>query len=69
MSWRQTEHGNADGHRRPDKDNTCHYIIPDGASGYCECVNGQKRMKKINGEVAQYKTCNDACNGKWFFWN
>lgn len=64
VSWRQISHGNADGERKPKNDKKCHELIPNGASGYCECANGEKKMKKLNGEVPQYETCNDACNGK-----
>ena len=41
-------------------DKQCDEIIPNRVAGYCECVNGKKKMVKGCGEAGGYSTCNDA---------
>ena len=63
VSWRHTSRCKANGPRESHRDKQCHEDIPSGASGYCECSNGKKKMMKGCDDVAQYKNCNDACIG------
>ena len=54
----------ANGPRESRWDKQCHENVPSGASGYCECSGGEKKMEKGCDDVAQYQNCNEACNGK-----
>ena len=42
LGWRQTSQCNPLGPREPWRDHKCSSIIPDGNSGYCECVGHTK---------------------------
>ena len=62
--WRQTGACQPDGTREPEHDKNCDEHI-EYESGFCECRNGQKAMKKgcdlpyfydVN-----YDTCEEAC--------
>jgi len=58
--WRQTGGCKPDGTREPDADKPCWETISSGASGYCECKNGNKKESTCDhGDF----TCNDACGG------
>ena len=62
VAWRQTRGCNPDGPRETNKDNyDCSVEILDDWSGYCECTDGSKRMKK-GCQKGSYRTCNEACS-------
>ena len=44
--WRQTGNCSADGPREPALDLGCGAVIPVGASGYCECGGGSRRVAR-----------------------
>ena len=59
--WRQTGGCKPDGTREPDADKPCWETISSGASGYCECKNGNKKESTCDhGDF----TCNDACGDR-----
>ena len=60
VSWRQTEGCDPNGSRQPQNDKSCNEIVPDGASGYCECQGGIRKMEK-DCSKGTFDTCNDAC--------
>lgn len=66
MKWRQTGECRSDGPREERHDKSCYDEI-DAESGYCECGNGNKKMKKGCYSPSHYgfgyKTCEDACTG------
>ena len=62
--WRQTGDCQPDGPREPENDRNCDEHI-EYESGFCECRNGQKAMKKgcelpYYNDV-NYDTCQEAC--------
>ena len=59
--WRQTGGCSVDGPREPTRDKGCLESISRTDSGYCECLDGSKKMKK-GCEPAQYLTCEEACS-------
>ena len=63
MSWRQTGGCDPNGPRESHLDKNCDAIIPNDASGYCECKDGQRKMHKAC-IAGSFKTCNDACKGQ-----
>ena len=44
-AWRQTGGCMPSGEREPGSDRTCDQLVPEGASGYCECDGGRKVME------------------------
>ena len=62
VSWRQTGGCDPNGNREPVFDKSCTEGVSDGASGYCECQGGERRMEK-GCNKGPYETCNDACQG------
>ena len=60
VAWRQTGNCDPDGPREQQNDKSCTAIIDDGWSGYCECSDGVKRMKK-GCDAGGFATCNEAC--------
>ena len=62
MSWRQTGGCDPNGLREPNSDKSCDAVIPDGASGYCECKGGERKMEK-RCTKGLYDTCDAACKG------
>ena len=63
MSWRQTGGCDPNGRRESQHDKNCDAVVPNGASGYCECRNGIRKMQK-GCNAGSYRTCNDACKGQ-----
>ena len=64
MYWRQTGLCDPYGPRESHRDKQCHEIVPRGASGYCECAHGVKKMMKRCEDMPLYANCNDVCNRK-----
>ena len=62
MSWRQTGGCDPKGIRESMFDKSCSDIVSDGASGYCECQGGERKMEK-GCSKGSFKTCNEACSG------
>ena len=60
VAWRQTGGCNPDGPNEPQFDKTCFQHVADGSSGYCECSNERKSMKK-GCQKGGYSPCNEAC--------
>ena len=64
VSWRQTGNCKWSGRREEENDKQCETVIKD-ESGYCECRDGSKRMKKGCSKPIDfgydYNTCRDAC--------
>ena len=60
-AWRQTQGCDSIGEREPDSDKSCSTVINSDWSGYCECADGSKKMKK-GCEIGEFATCNDACD-------
>ena len=60
IQWRQTGGCDPDGKREPTEDKGCHETIEDGWSGYCECRDESKAMRK-GCEKGDYRTCEIAC--------
>ena len=58
--WRQTGGCRWDGPREEHNDKICCDKILEGWSGYCECPDGTKKMKK-GCELRVFGTCNEAC--------
>lgn len=67
IKWRQTENCAWNGPRDERNDQACDIEIP-AWSGYCECANGEKKMKKgcYGPEYYgySYNTCEAACNAE-----
>ena len=61
VSWRQTGGCDPNGSREPWSDKSCDEAVPDGASGYCECQGGERRMEKECSKGG-FENCNDACS-------
>ena len=59
-NWRQTGGCDPNGPRESQFDKSCSMIIPDSASGYCECRGGTKQNEK-GCESGNHKTCKEAC--------
>ena len=59
-AWRQTGECRWDGPRQRGNDKGRCVVISEGWSGYCECPDGRKVMKK-GCEKSGYITCNEAC--------
>ena len=60
IAWRQTGKCDPDGPREKTNDKNCMVLIHDAWSGYCECSDGIKRMRK-GCKKGRYKTCYAAC--------
>ena len=64
VKWRQTSGCKFDGPREPANDKNCDVKI-EWKSGYCECKDGRKTMKKGCDLPVfygfNYDTCNQAC--------
>ena len=58
--WRQAGGCRWDGPREGDRDKGCCANIADGWSGYCECADGTKTMKK-GCEKGAFSSCKEAC--------
>ena len=65
LKWRQTGQCSAGGPREPNQDKSCEADIK-WKSGYCECSNGRKEMKKGCQLPTYYgyefNTCEEACS-------
>ena len=61
IAWRRTGGCDPDGLREPENDKDCFTTIYNSWSGYCECADGSKQMKK-GCKVGHFATCNDACD-------
>ena len=59
-AWRQTGECRWDGPRQSLNDKGRCVVISEDWSGYCECADGRKVMKK-GCEKSGYITCNEAC--------
>ena len=40
---------------------SCDKTVPDGASGYCECQGGERKMQKECSK-GTFETCDEACS-------
>ena len=60
--WRQTGGCRWDGEREPQNDKNCDVVIETG-SGYCECSDLSKKMKKGCNKAGDFQTCYGACGG------
>ena len=65
MAWRMTGNCDPNGPREWWNDKPCDADIPNGASGYCECGGGIKRMMK-GCSKGEFRNCNDACKNSKF---
>ena len=67
MKWRHSGTCWWDGPREEQNDEKCNQKV-DRRPGYCECGNGEKKMKKGCNPPSHfgfpYETCQDACTGK-----
>ena len=61
MKWSQTAGCDPNGNRQPAKDKSCQVSINDNWSGYCECRDGSKKMKK-GCQKGAFRTCAIACD-------
>ena len=61
--WRQTKDCRGDGDREPTDDRDCAYAIPDGWSGYCECVDTESGEEVLHRFDCGHKrlTCDYVC--------
>ena len=70
IKWRQTSGCRFDGIREPENDKNCDAKI-EWESGFCECKDGRKAMKKGCDLPSfynfQYDTCNEACGNQGIF--
>mgnify|MGYP000032073663 CR=1 FL=1 len=60
LGWRQTGECNPLGPREPWRDLACTAIVPQGSSGYCECV-GRTQANLLTCTHAGDFTCQDVC--------
>ena len=62
--WRQTKDCRGDGERQIDQDKDCSLAIPDGWSGYCECVDSQNGEEILHRFDCGHKklTCDFVCS-------
>ena len=59
ISWRQAGGCRADGPRESWADKSCHYEVPKGSSGFCECAGG-KREAEVSCDHEPF-LCKDKC--------
>ena len=62
--WRGSGDCRWDGPRDESRDKGCCAVIPEDSSGYCECGDGTKTMKKGCEKRSYSSTCNEACRSE-----